>query len=846
MSVSGLEAGFELPVAELRGDLLRALAGPGARVILRAPTGSGKSTLVPQLILDGGCAGSGQVVILQPRRLAAILLARTVARLRGGAVGGEVGYQVRFENRNSTDTRIRYVTEGILLRELLQNPHLRGISVVVLDEFHERHLSGDVALARLRMLQEASRPDLKLVIMSATLDTGALETYLTPCEVLESAGRVHPVEIRYCPRGSAERSLPEQSVSVLRLALDERRGETGNVLVFLPGAHAIRTAVNLLRGQAWCADRNVLPLYGELSREAQDAAVAEGKESRIIVSTNIAETSLTLPGIRLVIDSGVARVPRYDAARGLDTLLLEKISRASAEQRAGRAGRTAPGSCYRMWSEEDQAHRPAFTAPEIHRVDLAETVLTLAAGGLDPRSFPWFDAPRRESLEQALDLLSRLGAIDAQGGLTDTGRSLVRFPVHPRFARMILEGERRGLVHTACLAAALCEGPSLWSGPRGGPVPDRFLEKGDESDLLPLLRAWRYARACRFDHQRCMEAGVRPAAVREADRLAGLFLRSAGSASAPEEPGEDAGPLREVMLSGFSDHLAARSRVGSRAFKLSNGVQARLDRGSVVTSRSNLVVACNLAEIQGREVEVILGLATALDEQCLENVFPGEFRESPIAVWDPGAKRVVRRMVKSFRDLVLEQRETGEPNLEEAALLLAQQIAGGELKLAGWDARVEGWLRRVELLGKAMPELGLPAFGEEDRLLILTEVCRGALTYRQVKDRPVWPVLRHWLSDAQRELLDGSLPERVTLENGVSANVNYLHDPPTISVMLQKLYGLRQLPALADGRIRLRLQILAPNQRPVQTISNLDEFWENSYPEIRKQLRGRYPKHEWR
>ncbi len=846
MSAAGWDPAFELPVAELRAGLLRALAEPGARVILRAPTGSGKSTLVPQMILEGGCAGSGQVVILQPRRLAAILLARTVARLRGGAAGGEVGYQIRFENRSSADTRIRYVTEGILLRELLRNPHLKGTSVVVLDEFHERHLAGDVALARLQMLQEATRPDLKLVIMSATLDTAALETYLTPCVVLESAGRVHPVEIRYCPRGSSERSLPEQIVSVARVAFAERSGETGNALVFLPGSHAIRTAVNLLRAQPWCADRCVLPLYGELPREAQDAAVAEGKQNRVIVSTNIAETSLTLPGIRLVIDSGVARMPRYDAARGLDTLLLEKISRASAEQRAGRAGRTAPGCCYRMWSEEDHAHRPAFTAPEIQRVDLAETMLTLTAGGLDPRSFPWFDAPRRESLEQALDLLRRLGAIDGECGLTETGRAMVRFPVHPRFARMILEGERRGLVHTACLAAALCEGQSLWLGPRGGPVPDLFLEKGDESDLLPLLRACRHARACRFDRQQCTEAGIRAAAVREVDQLASLFLRSTGGGPGREEPGEDLGALREVMAAGFSDHLAARSRVGSRVFKLSKGVQARLDRSSVVTSRSHLVAACNLAEIQGREVEVILSLATALDEHCLERVFPGEIRESASAVWDPGAKRVVRRMVKSFRDLVLEQREAGEPDSEEAAVLLAKQIAGGELKLAGWDARVESWLRRVELLGKAMPELGLPAFGEEDRLLILTEVCRGASTYRQAKDRPVWPVLQHWLSDAQRELLDWRLPERVTLENGVSAKVNYLDDPPTISVMLQKLYEVRRLPSLADGRIGLRLQILAPNQRPVQTISGLDGFWENSYPEIRKQLRGRYPKHEWR
>src|SRR6185436_766415 len=440
-----------LPIYELESTLLTRLKET-PRLILSSPTGSGKSTQVPQMLLKHGLLDRGQVVILQPRRLAARLLAARVAEELGVELGREVGYQIRFDNVSGPSTKIKYVTEGILLRQMIQDPALAGVSALIFDEFHERHLYGDITLARALDLQERTRPDLRILVMSATLDGDRLETYLKPCARLASEGRTFPVSITHAAEAD-DRPVWEQAAD----AFARHAGE-GDVLIFMPGGYEISRTIDALRDRFEAKGYLLLPLHGELPPREQDAAVARYPRPKVVVSTNVAETSLTIDGIRLVIDSGLARIPRYDPYRGINTLGVDKISRASADQRAGRAGRTAPGACVRLWTAQDHARRPARELPEIRRLDLAEVVLTLkAADVVDLRKFRWLDPPDETSLSHAEELLGDLGALKG-GAITELGRRMLAFPVHPRYARMLLAAQKEGCVRDAALVAALTQG----------------------------------------------------------------------------------------------------------------------------------------------------------------------------------------------------------------------------------------------------------------------------------------------------------------------------------------------------------------------------------------------------
>ncbi|MBT8045400.1 MAG: DEAD/DEAH box helicase, partial [Verrucomicrobiae bacterium] len=454
---------MELPVIALRDSLLQSIKESG-RLLLRAPTGSGKSTCVPSMLLDGGV--DGLIVVVQPRRIAARMLSRHVASLRGVRHGAEVGHVVRFENCMSASTRIVYVTDGVLQRWLQENPDLPDVGAVVFDEFHERRIASDVALAKCLDLQEAKRPDLKLVVMSATLEVAGLKEYLEPCDILETEGRSYPVKMIYRGAGPPPRNGRQQVQIWDRVAEavreDISREDVGHVLVFLPGVYEIRRSIELIERASWARGWDVCPLYSGLSPKLQDAAVApprEGGKPRIIVSTNVAETSLTIEGVRTVIDSGLARVAHYDPVRGIDTLMIEKISRASADQRAGRAGRTAPGRCVRLWSEADHGRRAAFDLPEILRVDLAEVALSLKASGVEElQTFRWLDPPGESGLATAERLLRQLGATDDLGLVTETGKTMARLPLHPRYVRLLLAAQQHGCVAEAGFIAAAVQG----------------------------------------------------------------------------------------------------------------------------------------------------------------------------------------------------------------------------------------------------------------------------------------------------------------------------------------------------------------------------------------------------
>jgi ATP-dependent helicase HrpB len=841
-----------LPIYEIEAALMAQLRTQ-TRVILQAPTGSGKSTQVPQMLLRNGTLGNGQVVILQPRRLAARLLAARVAQEYGCELGAEVGYQVRFDHRTGPRTRIRYVTEGILLRQMLQDPRLPAVQVLIFDEFHERHLDGDISLARALELQKSLRPDLRILVMSATLEAGPIEEYLSPCAVLRAEGRTFPVQVEYAPYRTGSHGPPvwERAAEMFRRRV--QAGDRGDVLVFMPGGFEIQQTIEALRPLPESRGYLLLPLHGELAARDQDAAVTRYEQPKVVVSTNVAETSITIDGIRLVIDSGLARMPRYDPHRGINTLLIEKISRASADQRTGRAGRTAPGACIRLWSHDEQAERPAHELPEIQRLELAEAVLMLKAADVtDLRQFPWLDPPLERSLAQAEALLSDLGALDRNGAITSLGRRMLSFPLHPRYARMLLAAQDFGCVHDAAVFAALTQGRDLFTRRADKQVAelrDDLFGQEQASDFWVLRRAWSYASEHAYRLDACRRAGIHALTARQVGPLLDHFLRIAqqeGLDTRPAHVSDQA--LQKCILTGFSDRVARRLDAGTLRCEMVHGRRGVLARDSVV-HHSSLFVAAEVREVQGRdgELSTILSLATAIEADWLRELFPEDFSVTQEISYDSSAKRIVADELLRFRGLALSSRRMEPPPADAAARLLAQEVIAGRLILKQWNHATDQWLIRLNCLGVWCPELELPPVTEADRHHLIEQICHGAISYKDLKDRPVAGVVRSWLSPAQQDLLDRHAPERVSLPNGRQPKVTYALDgPPHIALRIQELYDVKESPRVALGRVTVVVHILAPNMRPVQVTQDLAAFWSVQYPKVKQELHRKYPKHEWR
>ena len=842
-----------LPIYDIADDLVATMR-QASRLILTAPTGSGKSTQVPQMLLDRGLLGEGSVVVLQPRRLAARLLAARVAEERHSPLGAEVGYQVRFDRQVSEVTRILYVTEGILLRRLLTSPTLDGVSAIVFDEFHERHVYGDVTLACARMLQARTRPDLKLVVMSATLDMALVRTYLEPCPVLSAAGRMYPVDIEYLSRAVDPRRQPIWETAASAFERLVQSGVQGDVLVFMPGAYEIGRTIEALGGLICARGWTLLPLYGELPPAEQDRAVRPAPGRKVIVATNVAETSITIDGVCAVIDAGLARIARFDPHRGINTLLIEQISQASAEQRAGRAGRTAPGRCLRLWTAHEHRNRMPHDISEIRRIDLAEVLLLLKAHGVDDaRTFPWVEAPDDISRQRAEQLLRDLGAADATTGrITSLGQRMVSFPVHPRYARMLMSGHELGCTRDAALIAALTQDRDLLIRRPPKHVQDAredLLGERADSDFFILMRAWRYAQQNGFRVDACRRLGIHAGAARQVTRLFQQFLRVAEEQELTlNERAADQETLRKCVLSAFIDQLALRRDAGTLRCDLVHARRGELARDSVVR-HSRLLVAAEIDEIEqsNRDLTVLLRLATAVEEAWLADLFPEACHERTEVGFDASGKRVVARRLTLFRDLVLAAKLAGEPPEEEAAALLAREVLAGRFTLKHWTPAVEQWVCRLNSLARWCPELGLPAIGHEERLFLVQQICLGSFGARDIQDKPVWPILKDWLAPGQEAWLDTHAPERLQLPSGRMGRLRYAEDAePILSARIQDLYDLRHTPTIAMGRQPVIVEILAPNQRPVQVTRDLAGFWDITYPEIKKALQKRYPKHEWR
>jgi ATP-dependent helicase HrpB len=843
---------LDLPIAEIEQSLLETLTKQ-KRLVLTAPTGSGKSTQVPQMLLDGGLLGSGQVTILQPRRLPTRMLAAWVARAREVKIGGEVGYQMRLDNVTSAATRICYATEGVLLRRMLADPDLKGVSAILFDEFHERHLYGDITLARALEIQESTRPDLIIIVMSATLDVASVKKYLDPCALISSQGRAYPVEVEYLSKSAG--ATPVWDLAVKELQRLVRQQPQGDALVFMPGTYEITRTVEAARN-ALGQEFVVFPLHGELPPADQDAAVSRYDGRKVVVATNVAETSLTIDGVRLVIDSGLARIPRYDSYRGINTLLVEKISRAAADQRAGRAGRTAPGHCLRLWTTHEQEARSAQELPEVKRLDLAEVILTLKASGVkDLRAFRWLEVPETRALERAEMLLTDLEAIDvATGAITALGRKMLAFPAHPRYARMLLAAHDYGCVRDVALIAALTQGRELLVRRQAQQFEDSRADlfgTETESDFFVLMHAWRYAERNGYHVERCRRMGINAQAARQVGPLFEQFLKIAAAEGMDiSEQSFAPAAVQRCVLVGFSDHLAKRLDGASQRCELVHGRRGALARESVV--KTPLFVVSEVREVESgggkeRNLNVVLNLATAVKEEWLSELFPRDFKDVHAVVYDPTLRRVVAREEKRFRDLVLEEKLGDHPPIDEAARILAREVAAGRCVLENWNESVEQWILRVNRLREWMPELALPVIGAEDRDAMIELICHGAFSYKEIKDRPVFPIVKSWLSRQQQSWIEELAPERVQLPRGRNVKVSYSTDgAPTIAARIQDLYGIKEALWIANRRVAVRIQVLAPSNRPVQITDNLAVFWRETYPRLKQELQRKYPKHEWR
>ncbi|HWS90243.1 MAG TPA: ATP-dependent helicase HrpB [Pyrinomonadaceae bacterium] len=859
-----------LPVDEILPAAVETLRrAPG--LVVEAPPGAGKTTRLPPALLDAGVAGEGCVLVLEPRRLAARMAARRVAEERGENLGETVGYQVRFEEVAGPATRLRFLTEGVLTRRLLADPRLKGVGCVVLDEFHERHLQADLALALLRRLQKTTRPDLKLVAMSATLDAAPVARYLDDCPVLRSEGRRFDVAVEHLARHD-ERPLEVQVEAAVRRLVAE--GLDGHVLVFLPGAASIRRAQAECERVAAESDLLVLPLHGELPAAEQDAAVRPSDRRKLILSTNVAETSVTIEGVAAVVDSGLARVATHSPWSGLPLLKVSRVSRASAVQRAGRAGRTREGRCLRLYTAQDFNARPKHETPEVRRLDLAESVLELRAAGVgDPREFEWFESPQPEALEAAEALLRRLGATDAEGGVSELGRSLLRLPLHPRLARIVVEAESRGVAREACTVAALISERDIRAGrvslggrepAREGTRARRGAETHGSSDLLELFDLFTRAGAHGFAAERLRALDLEPNAVRAVERVSRQLRRMLRLPNSKEEgvglPDEKEAELLISVLAGYPDRVARRrAKAGEHGASvellLSGGGTAELAPESVVRAAEFLVAVdaeerSDAARLRARAAKTVVRLASKVEPEWLLDLFPDALAEKAEARWNAEGQRVELMRRLTYDQLVLEEWRAPRAEGPEVTRALAEAALNVGPQAFADTEETERFLARVEFVAHTFPEAGLPPLNDEDVGVALAELCEGRRSFAELREAArgggLVEVLRRRLTPEQSRLLAQMAPERVALAKGRQARVRYERgQQPSVASRLQDFFGMREGPRIAAGRVRLVLQLLAPSQRPVQVTTDLAGFWSRHYPALRRELGRRYPRHAW-
>jgi ATP-dependent helicase HrpB len=874
-----------LPIWQVAPAIVEPLRA-GNRLVLAAPTGSGKSTQVPQLLVDE--LGLKRVVVLQPRRVAARTLAARVASERNAKLGGEVGYQIRFEDYTSRGTKISFVTEGILLRWLQDDPALGGIDAVIFDEFHERNLLSDVALGLVKRLQREQRPELKVVVMSATLDTASVAQYLEGCPVVISEGTMFAVEVNYLDydeRGP----VPEQAARAVSEIITS--GESGDILVFMPGMSEIQATINACRNLRLGERIALLPLHGELPAEDQDRAFAESPIRKVIVSTNVAETSVTIPGIRHVVDSGLARIARYDAERGIGTLFIEEISRASADQRKGRAGRTAPGTCRRLWTESNHLNRPERHTPEIQRADLAEVVLLLHSLGVRKAAeFDWLDRPDAAGVERAENLLRALGAIEtnprAASDLTAVGRKMLRLPMHPRYSRLLVEAASFGCLKEASLCAALVSGRDLLvrlgrDDQHIAKARENF-EVSDQSDFFVLIEAFQHAQSARFDFESCRRYGIHAVTAQQVAvtwsqiyEIAAKHLRpeqnpspsSRGDEALTSPPRAPAAPeseprhlgcyeekseaLQRCILTGFVDQLCIRRDQGTLDCLLTGGRTGTLMRESVV-QKSPLLVVASIREVSGKGGAItLLGLATAVKLDWLRQSFPQHLSEQAEHLYDRTHKRVATIRVLRFQDLVIAQEHCREVDPHESALALAEAHLAGLFELPQLSHELKQFIARVNLVARAAPELDFRAFDQPALKDALARAFHGLTLAKEAQAIPLKDAIQKHLQPGQVEWLNELAPATIAIA-GKSVKLLYAEkgsadslQEPEVQLKLHEILRLEDHPAICEQKVPVRLWLCSPDGKRLQSTTNWPEFRAKEYPKIKGGLQKKFPGFTW-
>lgn len=830
-----------LPIDALLPDIVAALRTREA-LVLEAPPGAGKTTRVPPALLKAGLAGNKEIVVLQPRRLATRLAAIRVAEELGERIGETIGYQVRFEDVSGPKTRIRFVTEGILTRRLVGDPLLKDVGIVVLDEFHERHLAGDLALAMLRRLQLGPRPDLKLVVMSATLDAAPIATWLGDAPSLRSEGRRFDVALEHLERDD-ERHLDQQVLAALKRLVQTNLD--GHVLVFLPGAGEIRRAMETCQDFAQRQGLELHVLHGDLAPGEQDRALKPSSKRKVILSTNVAETSVTIDGIAAVVDSGLARVASHSAWTGMPQLKLAKVSKASATQRAGRAGRTRAGTCVRLYTRGDFEGRPATDAPEIRRMDFTESALALRAMGVTKLdTFSFFEAPAPASLEAADGLLHSLGAIDAQGALTWTGKRLLQFPLHPRLARLVVEAENLGVARDGAALAALLGEKDIRLETRArfgaGGGASAHAQSGP-SDLLELLE--RYEQGQRGGAR---AAGLDPGAVSSVDRVTKQLSRVLDSdrVNSPRTNVERETSLLRAILAGYPDRVAKRRRPRTPELVFAAGGSATLDPSSVVHD-AELMVAVDAEEKRGG---VVVRLASRIEAEWLLDLSNAggtvTLGEVDRLEWNASARRVERVTRMTWGAVSLEEtRQPAPPSPEASALLAEHALDEGPQAFVELE-RLTNWQCRVEALRTGYPEAKFPVPDDAFVRAALKDLCEGLRSFKELEEASLLDLLNARLTPQQAQLLSREAPDKITLPGGRTLKVSYEPGkPPWVESRLQDFFGMLKGPMV--GRTPLVLHLLAPNHNAVQVTTDLSGFWDRHYPAVRKELMRQYPRHHW-
>ncbi|MFT6179865.1 MAG: ATP-dependent helicase HrpB [Akkermansiaceae bacterium] len=842
-----------LPIWKIQPDILRTLKS-GNRLVLVAPTGSGKTTQVPQMLLDAGLAGDKIIVVLQPRRVAARTVATRVASERKVKLGAEVGYQIRFDDRTSHATRIVFVTEGILLRWLQDDRALSKVGAVLFDEFHERNLLSDVALALVKNLQQNQRPDLAMLVMSATLDAEPVAEYLDQCPILISEGQSYPVEVNYLPVPD-DRYLTDQAAQAVEQIINN--GDEGDILVFMPGRGEINGTLDALRNLRTQEHVACIPLHGALEPEEQDRAFAPNSLRKVIVATNVAETSITIDGIRHVVDSGVARVARYDAERGIGTLQLEPISRASADQRKGRAGRTATGTCHRLWTEGSHLGRDERNTPEIQRSDLAEVVLLLHSLGIQKAvTFDWLDKPDPQGIERAERLLTMLGALLA-ADLTEIGRQMLRLPMHPRYSRMLIEASQRNCVPDAALCAALVSGRDLLTrlgrNDSKSQSTREMFEESDDSDFITLMRAFDFAKSNRFSFDRCRRHGINAQVARQVDETYKQILHAAhqqhlyDKKAAPSPPVKNDDSLLRCLMAGFIDQLAKRREPGKETCDLTEQREGKLVCESVV-QESPYFVAANLHQVPSRgSTLTLLSLATAVKPEWIAEMFPQHLAPTVEHLFDPKNKRVGAMKLVRFHDLIIEQKaQQNDLDPHHSGRSLAEAQRSGAFNLPLMDHRVKEFMARIDLLHATMPELEFVPFDEAAITACLARAFKGLSLVKEAQAAPLLNAFHRHLEKGQLEWLNELLPPTIPWLDKGTSKVSYTSGSPETQVKLQECWALEDHPSLCEGRLPVILKLSPPKGKVLTTTTDWPRFLAREWPKHRPIMQRKFPGHVWR